>query len=130
MPTQKETKTFTVTATPEIMKRFERFMAMLHYNSCFGHSAHFAMFLDGDGWDKFELKEVDKSLKNEVDAIGCVGRDCEIACTDKYMARSFKRDALTSYWTEREGTTAHLMKGFRDDDDRELVRTIGADDDE
>ena len=124
MPTQKETKTFTVTATPEIMKRFERFMAMLHYNSCFGHSAHFAMFLDGDGWDKFELAEIDKSLKNEVDVIGCVGRDVEIACTDKYTARNFDRQTSKAWWTKREGTTAHLYN------DGKLKRTIGADDDE
>jgi hypothetical protein len=131
MADKKVTKTFTVTATPGVMRRFERFMALLHYNAGFGHSAHFAMFLDGDGWDKFELAEVDKRLKNEVDVIGCVGRDVEIACTDKYIARSFRKDVPTSYWTEHEGTTAHLCKGdTRDGDERILVRTIGDDDDE
>lgn len=55
-PGDPELMDFTVTgrATPEVAGRFQRFVAMLTNAAAIGHSAMFAMFLDGDGNDRFE----------------------------------------------------------------------------
>lgn len=55
-PGDPELMDFTVTgrATPEVAGRFQRFVAMLTNAAGVGHSAMFAMFLDGDGSDRFE----------------------------------------------------------------------------
>jgi len=45
-----ETKTFTITASPSVHRRLERFLAFLHYNA--GHSTIFGMQFDGDGQDR------------------------------------------------------------------------------
>ena len=80
-------KVFEVEADAETMKTFERFLALLHYNSRFGHSATFAMGLDGDGWDKFTVNPVAKECKNDVDLIGCVGGGLEIARENSYVSK-------------------------------------------
>lgn len=48
-----ETKTYTITASPAVHRRLERFLALLHYNA--GHSAVFGMSFDGDGRDRLEV---------------------------------------------------------------------------
>ena len=50
----KITKTYTITATPDTLRRFERFMGFLHYNG--GHSAIFGMPFDGDGHERFKCE--------------------------------------------------------------------------
>ncbi len=55
-----KTKTFTITTSPKLMKRIERFLALLHFNSSFGHSATFAMSLDGDGCEKVKVSDLEK----------------------------------------------------------------------
>jgi hypothetical protein len=47
----KVTKTFTITTDPQMMLKIERFLAWLHFNSMWGHSATVAMDCDGDGED-------------------------------------------------------------------------------
>lgn len=51
------TKTFTITANPEMMLKIERFLAWLHYNSAWGHSATIAIDCDGDGSDTVTVTE-------------------------------------------------------------------------
>lgn len=53
------TKKFTVTASPETMKVFESFMALLHWNGRWGHSACFGMSFDGDGDGRFTVDGMD-----------------------------------------------------------------------
>lgn len=53
MELQKETVTFQITATHDVMEAFKRLMARLEYNCKVGHSAKVGMSIDGDGWDKF-----------------------------------------------------------------------------
>ena len=78
------TKTFTITANKRVMQRFERFLALLHFNSIFGHSSTFAMPLDGDGEDVFSVYPVPKEYKQDVDLIGGVGLSVEIAYDESY----------------------------------------------
>lgn len=59
--------TFTVHATPEIAGRFQRFVAMLEHASSIGHSAMFAMFLDGDGADRFSTEGLGLPETSEAD---------------------------------------------------------------
>lgn len=113
---QAETRTFTITTSSRVMRRFERFLALLHFNSSFGHSALFGMALDGDGSEKVEVAEVDRTLCHEVDAIGGVGYGVEIACEDRYSGRFIeKSDTRSKYYT---GSAANLYK------DGEIIKTI------
>lgn len=80
------TKVFTITATPNVMKTFERFLAFMHHNG--GHSATFGMTFDGDGWDFLEVSPSDEVEKYVRDAhrIGSCGPEFEIAYEDSYWA--------------------------------------------
>ncbi len=51
------TKTFTINANPDMMLKIERFLAWLHYNSAWGHSATIAIDSDGDGSDEVTVIE-------------------------------------------------------------------------
>ncbi|HND47903.1 MAG TPA: hypothetical protein PLL95_05040 [Anaerolineales bacterium] len=53
----KVTKTFTITATPQMMLKIERFLAWMHFNTAWGHSATIALDCDGDGSDKVSVVE-------------------------------------------------------------------------
>lgn len=98
----KITKTFTITTSTEVMRRFERFLALLHLNSHWGHSATFAMPLDGDGPDRFEVADLDFSLvKKDVNLIGNVGHEVEVAYNDSYGTVAKKRDAKR--YTAKDG---------------------------
>jgi len=115
MYSDKTTKTFTVTATEEVMARFERFLALLHYNSSFGHTSLFAMHLDGDGSDRLQVKEIDGNLAHEVDAIGGVGYNVEIAGNKKYYGVFIDHEKGAPWYT---GNAANLYK------DGKVVKTI------
>lgn len=82
-----ETETFTITAVPNVMKRFKRFLALLHYNSSWGHSAYFAMPLDGDGPDRFKVHDFKPGYAADVELIGSVGYSVEIALDDGYTTK-------------------------------------------
>lgn len=116
-----ETKTFTITTSPGIMRRIERFLALLHHNSRFGHSATFAMPLDGDGEDKVTV-EPEPDFAKEVSLIGGVGGSVEIAYNDAYSCMNLK--PLGSRWLVKkmplETKVPSLMK-----DDR-IVKQSGA----
>ncbi len=80
------TKTFTITTSPSVMKCFERFLALLHWNSRFGHSSIFAMPLDGDGSDKVTVNP-EPEHSTEVDLLAGVGLDIEIARENSYSGK-------------------------------------------
>lgn len=83
--TDKITQTFEITAAPHVMERFERFLALLHHNSRFGHSGLFAMPLDGDGADTVEVSPKPR-YGHEVDLCGSIGGGVEIAHDNCYSA--------------------------------------------
>lgn len=58
------TKTFTITANQDMMKKIERVLCWLHLNTSWGHSATVAFDCDGDGSD---YVRVDNSLESGVE---------------------------------------------------------------
>jgi hypothetical protein len=99
------TKEFRVTASPHVMAKFEKFMAMLHFNSRFGHSAAFGMWLDGDGSDKFTLSPAPpRIVGSEVNLIGGVGYDVEMACDGYYGGLFIDRKRNCNWRVERTAT--------------------------
>jgi hypothetical protein len=85
-------KTFTVTAEPKVMKRFERLLAMMHFCSSWGHSSYFGMPLDGDGPDRFKVAEVTAIPKEERSKLAKevennMKGDLELAFDDSYGNR-------------------------------------------
>lgn len=99
-------KSFEIETSPDVMKRIERFLALLHHNSSFGHSGLFAMPLDGDGCDKVTVSPKPR-FANEVDAIGGVGGGVEIAYDNSYACKNLKE--MGSYWHTKP--IAGLFKG-------------------
>ncbi len=92
MREQTETKTFTITASPILLRRIERFLALLHFNSGFGHSGIFAMSLDGDGNEKVKVADIDRNLAKQVEGIGSIGYDVEIANDASYTGKFIDRN--------------------------------------
>jgi hypothetical protein len=72
-------------------QRFHRLLALLHYNSAWGHSSNFGMFLDGDGSDFFKLKDesVIKAHRKGVDDL--TPNDVELAGEDSFYSRGFRK---------------------------------------
>ena len=103
----KETKVFEITTDSKIMRRFERFLALLHFNSGFGHSGLFAMALDCDGPEKVEIKNLDEQLSYEVDAIASVGYGVEIARDNSYSGVFLDKKRESIWYT---GQAANLYK--------------------
>ena len=80
-------KTFTIEATPDTMKRFERFLCFFHYNG--GHSGLFAMSFDGDGHEVMKVDPApDESLKEGMGDIS--GKDVEIAEEEGFSGKSLQ----------------------------------------
>ena len=112
---KKETRTYEITNSPEELNKFERFLALLHYNSSFGHSGIFAMPFDGDGSDVFKVKGLDRQLQYEVDCINSVGYDIEIAYGQTYSGLFIDRKRKSNFYT---GKAANLYK------DGDIIKTI------
>lgn len=96
------TKSFKITtATPDTMRRFERFLSLLHYNG--GHSGIFAMSFDGDGHEKMKVDPPpDKELAKGKD--GVAGADVELVREDDeipFAAMFIKEDS--GYNVDRDG---------------------------
>ena len=106
MKKQRIAKTFTIETNPEMMTKIERFMAMIHYNSNWGHTSTFGLPVDGDGGDHINVQEVDDKYRAGVNAIGNVGYPLELALSDGFGAYSIDMDK--SFWKARNG------KLFRD----------------
>jgi len=74
------------------------------------------MFLDGNE-SQFRVSNIDEKLEHEVEAIGNVGCDIEIASNGKYVGKFVDKDNQCDYYT---GPAANLYKG------NEIVKTIPA----
>jgi len=93
------TRTYTITATEDTLTKFEGFLALLHFNTAWGHSNLFAMPCDGDGHEHFKVQpEPDQHWRKKVAQIGGVGASVEIALEKGYAARfiDYKRKAYVS----------------------------------
>ena len=115
--TNTETKTFKIKTTPKLMRRLERFFALLDFNSKVGHSNLFGMPLDGDGSEKIEIDGLDKRLFYEVDCIGGVGCHLEVANDDCYSCYFLDKDRNDRIFYQT-GPAANLYKG------NEVIKTI------
>ena len=69
----KERKTITVTIESDVdmIWKIERWLAWLHFNSHWGHSATVAMDMDGDGSDRVNVTGIDLNVHREgIDKLG------------------------------------------------------------
>ena len=112
---KKVTKKFEITTSKEVMDRIERFFALLHFNSRFGHSGLFAMPLDGDGDDEVTVNGLNENLSYEVGLIGGVGYGVEIAFNNSYGGKYLDRNKESKWET---GPPANLYKN------NEIIKTI------
>ena len=86
------TKTFTITADPGVLERFERLLCMMQTGCAIGHSGTFGMSLDGDGADRFKVKESLRKYRNGAMKIGGVGYSVELATGAGYSGLMQDRD--------------------------------------
>lgn len=100
----KITRIFEITTSPNLMKRLERFLALLHFNGKFGHSGLFGMSLDGDGSEDITVNDIDPDLSKDVNAIGGVGYHVEIARDNSYGGRFFDRKRRCRWEVKRSAT--------------------------
>lgn len=113
------TKTFEITAAPELMERFERFLALLHFNSGFGHSGMFGMPLDGDGNEKLSVNpRPSRALAKEVECISHVGSGLEYALDGKYGFKKLDSSGACYYTLP----AAHLCR------DGKIIKTVPGED--
>jgi hypothetical protein len=84
------TQSFKVTASPNVMGRFERFLALVHWNSAVGHSATVGMPIDGDGPDAFAVKP-DLRERFREDLRAFQGNGVECAGDDSYYSQRLRR---------------------------------------
>ncbi len=118
-------KTFAITTSKEVMGRLERFFALLHYNSNFGHSSIFGMCLDGDGRDKVVVSDVDANLAPEVNAIGGVGYHVELAGDTDYSGVFIDSKKSSKWKTAPPGDLLKdgdvIMKYRLDSDEKSII---------
>lgn len=93
------TKIFTITATPDTMKRFERFLCFFHYNG--GHSGLFGMPFDGDGHERLKVDPPPDKKNSDHWLIANGGPELEIALDDRYQ--SFHLDRHRRFYTAKDG---------------------------
>ena len=75
-----KSQTYTITASPEVIERFERFLAMLTVSSSSGHSGTFGMSFDGDGAEEFLVPRTNLTKYSEgAKRLMSVGYHIEIA---------------------------------------------------
>jgi hypothetical protein len=118
MEENKVKKQFVVEGNADVVERLERFLALLNFNSSWGHSALFAMPLDGDGPDRIRISGIRKGLAREVELIGGVGYDVEVALDDCYSGKYLNREKEGNFKTGQKGV---LFKGLEIHKER-LVR--------
>ena len=102
------TKTFQITASPEVMRRFERFLCFFHYNG--GHSGMFAMPFDGDGADYLKVEPPPIRENGDHHKVASFGPEVEIAYNNCYKTFSLARDK-TSYKVQNGVKTKILPDG-------------------
>ena len=99
------TKDFKITAPPGVMRRFERFLAMLHFSSQWGHSGTFAMGLDGDGPERLTVSPAPNSFRDQYSLTSGIGGDIEIATSRGYTV--CKMAKMGSEWLVRPSATLY-----------------------
>lgn len=106
------TKTFTITASSEVMERLEKFLAFFHYNG--GHSGLFAMPFDGDGADYMMVdpKPPKQPKNSDFSIISNAGQDVEIAMNKCYMSRKIDFDAC--YYKAKDGKLIRVKDGIEE----------------
>jgi hypothetical protein len=111
------TVTYTIEMSPQVQKRFEHFLAMLHYNG--GHSSTFGMSFDGDGADVFRVtpKPPRETYLGEVSRIG---GDFEIAREKGYSV--YFQDRLHLYDVDSEGVTRSQRQSLDEEYTEEKVK--------
>jgi len=88
-----KTKTYTITATRDTLRKFEGFLALLHFNTGWGHSNLFAMACDGDGHERFSVDPIpDDHWREKAKEIGGTGATVEIAQEHGYLGRFIDYD--------------------------------------
>lgn len=105
-----ETRTYTITASPDVLRRFERFLALLHYNA--GHSAIFGLQFDGDGRDRLTVDPPpDPALALPAQRIGRALDGLEyVGATGEYHARSVSERVYRYREIPAEGIDLLLRK--------------------
>ena len=111
MKIKPETKTFTITTAPEVMRRFERLLCLMQSNCDIGHSATVGMSLDGDGADRFKVKESLRQYRDGARKIAGVGYSVELATGRGYsgLMQDYDRNCRWRY--------ADNGKDIEDEDD-------------
>ena len=56
MPEKEETRTYTLTAVPSVLRRIERLFALMAKCGRWGASRSFSLWFDGDGADRLEIQ--------------------------------------------------------------------------
>ena len=61
-------KTYTIEASPNVIKTLERFLVHLEYCCGVGHSTSVGIGIDGDGADRFKILDpkLEKNDKNDI----------------------------------------------------------------
>ena len=95
--------TLSFTGSQALIDKFLRLLAMLHRSSSVGHSGLFAMWLDGDGADRFEVEPKDfiEPYFKGANAVSNVGYDVETACTVGFSG-VFVNRARVSKWAYKD----------------------------
>ena len=86
------TKTFTITASPKLIKRLERFFALIHFSSNWGHSGLFGMYVDGDGADRINVSPLDKTLRPGVNKVTNWGYGVELAMDGGFSGAHLEKE--------------------------------------
>lgn len=118
---KKITRTFEIETSEEVMRRIERFLALLHHNSNWGHSGIFAMNLDGDGDDHVKITPTPLH-KEEVQAIAYIGHDVEIAGSNGYTCKKTTNTDII-YHVEPSSKGAGIFRN------NELIQNVIIEDD-
>lgn len=84
------TKSFTITANPDVMARFEKFLCFLHYNG--GHSGIFGMSFDGDGHERLRVEPAPDKGSRDWSRISSAGPEVEVALDKCCKALSVDRN--------------------------------------
>lgn len=88
----KVTKTFTITTSnSDLMTRLEMLLVQMQWNSRIGHSSYFGMAVDGDGWDKIEVEELETDDYPQVKDSPTGDLEHPVSTAGIYAAKNFRR---------------------------------------
>lgn len=121
MKTTQVTKTYAVTTSPEVHRKLEMFLALLHYNA--GHSGTFGMQFDGDGSDRLRVEPApDPGLALPAQRIGGVGHGLEFVSGRDYCAVAVEDGAVYRYKQFPDAGVDQLQRRRRGEEAGTVVR--------